>query len=303
MSVHSSPASVLLFLWQMSRSPRLLELFSGSSSLGNVAKNLGWDVVSLDILSGATVCVDITTCDLSIYGIFDWVHASPPCQEYSRCKTRAPRDIESANIIAGCARHIIDQQIRLNPRLVYTIENPATGLLKDQLPVKGLPWYDTAYCCYGFPYRKLTRIWSNMALLLPTCASHCQYGGNHPLSVQNSPVSIRSRIPPGLCYELVISAIRHLNLPLPRVPLGHVHKAKKDLSPKAKTGLPKVCSNCHTNRTDRWYAGPLCRTCYRRKQHSTRPASETPKGPENTLSAGPSSDQNPAERNMSQTPK
>ena len=70
-SVVVNPVSVLLFLWQMSRSPRLLELFSGSSSLGNVAKNLGWDVVSLDILSGATVCADITTCDLSLYGVFE----------------------------------------------------------------------------------------------------------------------------------------------------------------------------------------------------------------------------------------
>ena len=145
----------------MSRCPRLLELFSGTCSLGKVAKELGWDVVSVDLIGSPTVCADITKVDLSLYGTFDYVHASPPCQEYSICKTRAPRDIATANRISLVARQIIDAQLCQNPRLLFTIENPATSLLKDQAAVRGLSWVDVDYCCYNFPYRKSSRIWSN----------------------------------------------------------------------------------------------------------------------------------------------
>ena len=144
-----------------SRRPRLLELFSGTGSVGLMAERLGWEVVSVDLdpTHSPTVCVDIRTWDpASTYGAFDWVHASPPCQEYSICKTRGERDLATANAISAKARAIIDACIRKNPRLAFTIENPATSLLKDQPAVQGLHFLDTDYCCFGYPYRKSTRL-------------------------------------------------------------------------------------------------------------------------------------------------
>jgi hypothetical protein len=42
------------------------------------------------------------------------------------------------------------------------IENPQSGLLKDQIEMWGIPFKDIDYCKYGMPHRKRTRIWNNI---------------------------------------------------------------------------------------------------------------------------------------------
>ena len=58
---------------------KLLELFSGTGSVGSVAKNMGWTVVSLD-LKGADINCDILQWKYKKYPVkyFDFVWASPP---------------------------------------------------------------------------------------------------------------------------------------------------------------------------------------------------------------------------------
>ena len=58
-----------------------LELFSGTGSFGKVAKSLGYNVISLDLLLSADIQEDILTWDYKIYkpNHFDIVWASPPC--------------------------------------------------------------------------------------------------------------------------------------------------------------------------------------------------------------------------------
>mgnify|MGYP000213327476 CR=1 FL=1 len=82
------------------RQMKLLELFSGTGSVGNVARSLGFDVISLD-LKNADINTDILDWDYTIYpvGYFDVVWASPPCTEYSKAKSRGNRNIEYANQI------------------------------------------------------------------------------------------------------------------------------------------------------------------------------------------------------------
>ena len=137
-----------------------LDLFSGSGSVGEVAKELGYDVISLDRDMEAEIQIDIMDWDYTDFprGFFDVIYASPPCTEYSRAKTTAPRDIEGANQIVERTLDILEY---FEPKY-WIIENPQTGLLKDQLCMWGLPFKDIDYCKYGMPYRKRTRIWNNV---------------------------------------------------------------------------------------------------------------------------------------------
>ena len=57
----------------------------------------------------------------------------------------------------------------------WIIENPQTGLLKDQRFMQGIPYNDLDYCKYGMPYRKGTRLWNNVDHWQPKplCANGC----------------------------------------------------------------------------------------------------------------------------------
>ena len=69
---------------------RLLELFSGTHSVGKVAESLEYEVVSLDICDykgnfSPTHKIDILNFDYKMYDkdYFDVIWASPPCVYYS----------------------------------------------------------------------------------------------------------------------------------------------------------------------------------------------------------------------------
>ena len=102
---------------------------------------------------------------------FDIIWASPPCTEYSRAKTTGVRDIEGANTVVQRTLDILEYY---EPKY-WIIENPQTGLLKDQACMYGLPFVDVDYCRYGMPYRKRTRLWNNVFQWVaePLCARDC----------------------------------------------------------------------------------------------------------------------------------
>ena len=67
---------------------KVLELFSGTRSVGTCCDALGWDSVSVDMILPADHQVDIMKFDYKQYpkDYFDIVWASPPCTEYSSLK-------------------------------------------------------------------------------------------------------------------------------------------------------------------------------------------------------------------------
>ena len=114
-------------------------------------------------------------------GTFDVVWASCPCQMYSiaRSCAKTPRDLEGADALVRRALEIIEW---VKPR-VWFLENPSSGLLKTRDVVAGLKWFDIDYCVSGgMPYRKRTRIWTNVDVQPPRlCKQDCWAceGGKH----------------------------------------------------------------------------------------------------------------------------
>ena len=66
---------------------RVLELFSGTGSVGKVAKELGWTVVSLD-LKNADIETNILDWNYKQYNPhdFDIIWSSPPCHTFSKMR-------------------------------------------------------------------------------------------------------------------------------------------------------------------------------------------------------------------------
>ena len=112
---------------------------------------MGYEVISLD-LKNADINCDILDWDYTIYpvGHFDVIWASPPCTEYSKAKSRGIRNIDDANKIVLKTLEVIEY---LNPTY-HILENPQTGLLKNQPFMYGISYKDLDYCKYGMQYRE-----------------------------------------------------------------------------------------------------------------------------------------------------
>ena len=200
-----------------------LELFSGTGSFGKVAKELDYNVVSLDLILKADIQIDIMEWDYKSYpkNSFDIIWASPPCTEYSKAKSQGIRDIKGANKIVLRTIEIINY---FKP-LIWFIENPQTSLLKQQPFMKQLEidyyYHDADYCMYGLPYRKRTRFWTNkkecnLLLCDKNCGSFidgrhigsCGTGGQgqgHKKSYSNKTYTLHDKyaIPLNLIFSLL----------------------------------------------------------------------------------------------------
>lgn len=160
--------------------PTLLELFSGTHSVGRVAKRRGWRVVSLDNQPDfePTYCEDILKWDYrALRGKVDFIWASPPCTTYSIAATwyrhRDPetgtpwtRDAKLADRILRRTLEIVRYFLKRNPSLKFCIENPR-GYMRKKRELHGLHRATTSYNHYGFPIAKPTDFWTNYTLDLP----------------------------------------------------------------------------------------------------------------------------------------
>ena len=142
----------------------LLEMFSGTGSVGLVAKAMGFNVISLD-LKNADINTDILKWDYKQFdrNHFDFIWSSPPCTEYSVAKTTGIGNIEYANSIVLKTVEIIKY---FNPKYCV-IKNPQTGLLKNQEFMDEFGFKDVDYCKHGLNYRKRTRLWNNITTWKP----------------------------------------------------------------------------------------------------------------------------------------
>jgi len=154
---------------------KVLELFSGTGSVGKCCKQLGWEVVSVDMIFNATHKCDIMEFDYKQYpqDTFDIVWASPPCTNYSKLQDSWLGRIRKGQIYT---KEIQEEEMKQDDKLVlktleiidyfnphyWFIENPAASKMKDRIFMKDLNFYLVDYCMYSdWGYRKRTRIWTN----------------------------------------------------------------------------------------------------------------------------------------------
>ena len=191
----------------------VLELFSGTGSVGKCCKQLDWETVSVDMILPADHKCDIMDFDYKQYpkDYFDIVWASPPCTEYSAmnyCRPEKIPDIEGANKIVKKTLEIIDYF----DCEYWFMENPQTGTLKNQSFMKDLPYYDVDYCKYTNPIRKRTRIWTNKKdwnnLLCKKDCGHMKEGKHLSFRYMNikgqNRLHLRYRIPEDLILSLFL---------------------------------------------------------------------------------------------------
>jgi len=201
---------------------RLLDLFSGTHSVANAAKELGYEVTTLDLADSDINC-DILDWDYTIYPRKHWdvIFASPPCNTFS-CAKRS-------NIGRyGITQMTIDQDIeklglpllRKTEEIInyfeptyYFIENPQTGRMKEYVDK---PFYDVDYCRYcDWGYKKRTRIFTNKTdftpkLCLKSNVCENMVGTRHKKRATGgtktqggqADINLRYRIPNQLIHEL-----------------------------------------------------------------------------------------------------
>ena len=101
---------------------RLLELFSGTGSIGRAFEALGWEVTSLDLEGEPTIKCDILDWDYTAFPPYHFqvVWASPVCCEFSKALTRRPRRLEEGDRLVLRTLELIDY---FKPRF-WGLENP-----------------------------------------------------------------------------------------------------------------------------------------------------------------------------------
>ena len=171
------------------RVPSMLELYAGTAVLSREMQSThGWDdITTVDNLSWPkaappTRCCDILEFGPSEVGWRDAVQAALACRTWGKLaievhRPRYREGIVDDDSISDDAREankrvlhtivLLKEAQRVNPNVVITVENPATGYLKcfrpwqDAVRALGLTAVEVTYCKFGAEHRKATTIWTN----------------------------------------------------------------------------------------------------------------------------------------------
>ena len=165
---------------------KVLELFAGTRSVGKAFESKGHEVYSIEWdknFKNINWYVDIgtiTTQDiLNKFGIPDVIWSSFDCTSYSIAGISHHRKKEEDGNLTPISDYakfcdkvnthaidLINELLKLNPNMLYFIENPRGGLRKMNF-MKELPRYTITYCQYMLDVpveerrMKPTDIWTN----------------------------------------------------------------------------------------------------------------------------------------------
>jgi DNA (cytosine-5)-methyltransferase 1 len=145
---------------------RLLDLYCGGGGAGMGYNQAGFEVVGVDINRQANypfefIQADCLSLDAAFLAGFDAIHASPPCQSYTRKASNWGRErkhwIEHPDLVAP-TRAMLEAT-----SLPYVLENVPGAPLRADLTLCG-----TMFGLRIIKHRNFELNWS-LAVLLPTC--------------------------------------------------------------------------------------------------------------------------------------
>ena len=198
---------------------KVLELFCGTKSFSNVAKENGHEVFTIDNdpQFNPDLCKDILDLkDIPFDIPFrpDVIWASPPCQCFSVATIGKNWNKEDKSPKNDRARQAIELVMKtleiieiLKPKFWF-IENPR-GMLRKMSFMIPLPRKTVTYCQYGDTRMKPTDIWTNLNW---KPKEMCNYGDTcHVSAPRGSPTGTqgikgsrdRGIIPKELCLEII----------------------------------------------------------------------------------------------------
>ena len=208
---------------------KVLELFAGTRSISKAFETRGhetfsieWDKQHPNIDWYADIGTVTTQDILDKFGIPDVIWASPDCTSYSvaaisRHRIReengnlAPKS-DYAKFCDKVNKHVIEminEFLKINPNMIYFIENPRGGMRKMNF-IKDLPRYTVTYCKYGDKRMKPTDIWTNHPdpKFLPMCKNGDPCHESAPRGSRTGTQGLkgskeRSVIPQKLCEHIV----------------------------------------------------------------------------------------------------
>lgn len=213
---------------------KILELFAGSRSIGKVCDELGYQVFSSDItdFGGIDYVCDIRDFDTNkVPFVPDVLWCSPPCTGFSvaaigknwvKGEVFTPKT-DSARLgieLLDATLNLIDYYLKLNPNLVWYIENPRGKMRKspklqpNTLFVKNpIIRHTVTYCQYGDERMKPTDIFTNSNSNWsprPMCKNGDSCHVSAPRGSQTGTQGLkgnheRSKIPYELCKEILLS--------------------------------------------------------------------------------------------------
>lgn len=198
----------------MSKKLKLLELFAGSRSVGNEAERLGYKVFSVDWekFEGIDLSIDIENLKLKdIPFVPDIVWLSFDCTTYCipaisthRIKTpetllpKSPYAIKCDKVNQHCLK-LLRSWLKINPNMVYYIENPRGGLRKmewmQNLPIRNTVWIPRPMC---HNKRK-----DKDGILIDHCHHETAPRGSKTGTQGKKNSYERSKIPNELCHEIL----------------------------------------------------------------------------------------------------
>ena len=166
---------------------KILELFSGTHSIGKAFPDADIISVDLDPHFKPTICCDILEFDYKKYDGFDYIHASPPCTEYSQNQVSFyGRKRRVDGVLVDFNKSVHKESIKSSDKLVlkaleiidyfkpkfWTIENPRHNnwcSIQYRPFMKDLTCTGVDYCMYGHPCKKPTVFFNNFLLELKCC--------------------------------------------------------------------------------------------------------------------------------------